>query len=219
MTSLSRIERGLLTLATVVIAGALSAIALFTAAHHFATLHTYTLAGDFFEFATGQVSEFTSDVEIVTSEVVREVPVEEVAPRELAPSALGRGFSESTTTVTQTSTHIRGTGPEPSDPVELLSEGLWIVDVRFTDYVPPEVGNIPTVNLNSVEGMGGAGWSGSSWAHIYVTADGNWADDMGDRRIATFTPGEVVLHISDLPAEVEWWADFERIGELRLPER
>ncbi|MCY4114000.1 MAG: hypothetical protein OXG33_08690 [Chloroflexi bacterium] len=242
MEHLSRIERGLLTLAAVVIAGALSATALFTAAHHFATLHTYTLAGEFFELATSQVSEFTSDAEIVISEVIREVPVETVEggftssavvreiervrevpvedadPRELPPSELGRGFTESTTTVTQTSTQIRGTGPEPSEPVELLSEGLWIVDVRFTDYAPPEVGNIPTVNLNSVNGRGGAGWSGSTWAHIYVAADREGAQDLGER-MAVFTPGEVVLHISDLPDDVEWWADFERIGELEAPER
>lgn len=241
MEHLSRIERGLLALAAVVIAGALSATALFTAAHHFATLHTYTLAGDFFELATGQVGEFTSEPRLVTEVVrevpvetveggftssavvreierVREVPVEEVSPRELPPSELGRGFSESTTTVTQTSTHIHGTGPEPSEPIELLSEGLWIVDVRFTDYAPPKVGNIPTVNLNSVNGTGGAGWSGSSWAHIYVAADRERARNLGER-MAVFTPGEVVLHISDLPDDVEWWADFERVGELKPPER
>ena len=33
--------------------------------------------------------------------------------------------------------------------------------------------------------------------------------------MATFTPGEVVLHISDLPDDVKWHADFERIGELQ----
>ena len=127
----------------------------------------------------------------------------------------GEVRTESTTTVTQASTHISGTGSEPSDPVELLSEGLWVVSVRFSDYEPPEVGNIPTVNLSSVSGSGGAGWSGNWWNHIYVTADREQANDVGSR-IATFTPGEIVLHISDLPDDVEWWADFERIGELQL---
>lgn len=127
--------------------------------------------------------------------------------------------TESTTTVTQTSTHISGTGSEPSEPVELLSEGLWVVSVRFADYEPPEVGNIPTVNLNSVSGEGGAGWSGDWWNHIYVTADRDWGEERAPfQRIATFTPGEVVLHISDLPDDVGWYADFERIGELQPEE-
>ena len=68
-------------------------------------------------------------------------------------TGVGEIRTESTTTVTQTSTHISGTGAEPSDPVELLSEGLWVVSVRFSDYEPPEVGAIPTVNLSSVSGL------------------------------------------------------------------
>ncbi|MCY4113171.1 MAG: hypothetical protein OXG33_04425 [Chloroflexi bacterium] len=127
--------------------------------------------------------------------------------------------TESTTTITQTSIHISGHGSEPSEPVELLSEGLWIVSVRFADYEPPEVGNIPTVNLNSVSSTGGAGWSGDWWNHIYVSADKDWGEERAPIQwIATFTPGEVVLHISDLPDDVGWYADFERIGELQPEE-
>ena len=123
--------------------------------------------------------------------------------------------TESTTTVTQASTHISGTGSEPSETVELLSEGLWVVSVRFSDYEPPEIGAIPTVNLSSVSGSGGAGWSGNWWNHIYVTADRDWGEGRAYQPFATFTPGEVVLHISDLPDDVMWFAKFERIGEMQ----
>ena len=128
--------------------------------------------------------------------------------------------TESTTTVTQTSTHISGHGSEPSEPVELLSEGLWVVSVRFADYEPPEVGNIPTVNLNSVSGEGRrrlVGRTGGITSTSLLTGIGG-KERAPFQRIATFTPGEVVLHISDLPDDVGWYADFERIGELQPEE-
>ena len=90
---------------------------------------------------------------------------------------------EMTSTVTQEFRSINGVGAEPSDTLELLSEGLWIVTVHFTDYEPPEVGAIPTVNLscvlNGVNDCGSAGWSGRSWTRVYVSADRGVADDVG----------------------------------------
>jgi len=83
MKHLAVVERASLVLAAVVMAGALSAIALFTAAQHFATLHTYTLVGDSFELATRQVEEITSDVEVMSSEIIREVPAEPWGGRRL----------------------------------------------------------------------------------------------------------------------------------------
>ena len=140
---------------------------------------------------------------------------EQIADSIMGVGGIGEVRTESTTTVTQASTHISGTGAEPSETVELLSEGLWVVSVRFSDYEPPEVGAIPTVNLSSVSGSGGAGWSGNWWNHIYVTADRDWGEGRAYQPFATFTPGEVVLHISDLPDDVMWFAKFERIGELQ----
>lgn len=54
-----------------------------------------------------------------------------------------------------------------------------------------------------------------SWNHIYVAADRDSAKEVGER-MAVFTPGEVVVHISDLPDNVAWWVEFERLGELKL---
>ncbi|MCY4114002.1 MAG: hypothetical protein OXG33_08700 [Chloroflexi bacterium] len=211
MTHLTRIERVLLVLAAVVIAGALSATALFTAAHHFATLHTYTLAGDFFELATGQVGEFTSEPRLVT-EVVREVPVESVPVRPI------RGSMEMTSTVTQEFRSIDGVGSEPTEPLELLSEGLWLVSVRFVDDEPPDVEPFPSVSVTSISGDGGVAWSEDWWNRLYVTADSDWAQVLGER-MAVFAPGEVVVQISDLPDDVAWWVEFERLGELKMPQR
>jgi len=158
------------------------------------------------------IMEETND-RIVSSEIVREVPVERVPVREIP-----GGFSESTPTATQKSIHITGVGSGPTESFELVSEGLWVVTVHYTDYEPPEVGDIPTVNLSSITGSRSAGWPGRSWNHIYVTADLAVVEKLG-ARTATFTPGEVVLHIADLPDDVQWVARFERLGELKLPER
>ena len=35
-------------------------------------------------------------------------------------------------------------------------------------------------------------------------------------RMAVFTPGEVVVHFSDLPDDVQWVVESERLGELKL---
>ncbi|MCY3783068.1 MAG: hypothetical protein OXG79_04710 [Chloroflexi bacterium] len=96
-----------------------------------------------------------------------------------------------------------------------MTEGLWVVTVHFDDYDPPTVGTIPTANIDSRTGSGGTWWSVRSWNHIYVAADRDSAKEVGER-MAVFTPGEVVVHISDLPDNVAWWVEFERLGELKL---
>jgi len=196
MTILNRLDRGLavlfrvaLALSLVVIAGALSVNAAFTVLQ-------YKQSEAFYDFASDSAVYYSDDSD-------------------------GEIRTESTTIVTQESMVIEGTGSEPTEAIELLSEGLWVVRVHFLSYEPPKVGNIPTVNLNSIDGKGGAGWSGNSWMHIYVTAEWDVVRDLdfGSRSIAPFTSGEVVLQIADLPDDVDWVAKFERLGELKLPER
>ncbi|MCY3958703.1 MAG: hypothetical protein OXG65_10460, partial [Chloroflexi bacterium] len=75
---------------------------------------------------------------------------------------------------------------------------------------------IPSVSLTSVSGSGGIAWSGDWWNRIYVTGDSDWALILGER-MAVFTRGEVVVHISDLPDDVAWWVEFERLGEFKQP--
>jgi len=199
MTILNRLDRGLAVLFRVAVALSLVVIAAALSVNAAFLVLQYKQSEAFYSYASDSAVYYSDD------------------------ASGGAIRTESTTTVTQESMHIEGAGAEPSEPIELLTEGLWVVSVHFLSYEPPEVGNIPTVNLNSIDGIGGASWSGDSWIHIYVTADWDVVHDLdfGSRRIAIapFTSGEAVLHISDLPEEVNWVAKFKRLGELKLPER
>ena len=135
---------------------------------------------------------------MVTSEIVRDVPVHGSEPTSNAP---------------QEFLYLKGVGSEPSSPITLSSEGLWLVRIRFADDEPPDVATIPSVSLASVGGSGGVEWSGDWWNRIDVTGDSDSAQVLGER-MAVFTFGEVVVQISDLPNDVAWWLEFERLGEL-----
>ncbi len=138
---------------------------------------------------------------MVTSEIVRAVPVHGSEPKSDAQLEFLYGNS---------------VGSEPTTPINLSSEGLWLVRIRFADDKPPDIDSIPSVSITSVSGFGGVEWSGDRWNRLYVTSDSDWAQVLGER-MAVFTPGEVVVLISDLPDDVAWWVDFERLGELKQP--
>lgn len=109
--------------------------------------------------------------------------------------------------------YVNGVGSDPTRPINLSSEDLWLVKIRFADDEPPDVATIPSVSLASVGDSGGVEWSGDWWHRIHVTGDSDWAQVLGER-MAVFTLGEVVVQISDLPDAVAWWVEFERLGEL-----
>lgn len=92
---------------------------------------------------------------MVTSEIVQDVPVHGSEPTSNAP---------------QEFLYVNGVGSEPSSPITLSSEGLWLVRNRFADDEPPDVATIPGVNLASVGGSGDVEWSGDWWNRIDARA-------------------------------------------------
>ncbi|MCY4114894.1 MAG: hypothetical protein OXG33_13305 [Chloroflexi bacterium] len=185
--------RVLVPLTAVVIAGALSVTAAIA-------VLDYRRAAEWNTFISNAMRADVSG-RMVTSEIVRDVPVHGSEPTSDAP---------------QEFLYVNGVGSEPTIPISLVSEGLWLVRIRFADDEPPDVDTIPNVILTSVGGSGGVRWSRDWWNRIYVTGDRDWAQVLGER-MAVFTPGEVVVHISDLPDDVAWWVEFERLGELKQP--
>ncbi|MCY3934379.1 MAG: hypothetical protein OXG09_00055 [Chloroflexi bacterium] len=185
--------RILVPLTAVVIAGALSVTAAVAVLDHRRTAEWNTFISN--------AMRADSSGPMVTSEIVREVPVHGSHLRSDAP---------------QEFLYVNGVGSEPTSPINLVSEGLWLVKIRFADDEPPDVDTIPSVSLTSVSGSGGIAWSGDWWNRIYVTGDSDWALILGER-MAVFTRGEVVVHISDLPDDVAWWVEFERLGEFKQP--
>jgi hypothetical protein len=136
---------------------------------------------------------------MVTSEIVRAVPVHGSGPKSDAQLEFLYGNS---------------VGSEPTTPINLSSEGLWLVRIRFADDKPPDIDSIPSVSITSVSGFGGVEWSGDRWNRIHVTGGSDWAQVLGEQ-MAIFTPGEAVVRISDLPDAVAWSVEFERIVELK----
>ncbi len=185
--------RILTPLAAVVIAGALSVTAAIA-------VLDYRRTAEWNTFISNAMRADLSG-RMVTSEIVREVPVHGSQPTSDAP---------------QKFLYANSVGSEPTTPVNLLSEGLWLVRIRFAEDEPPDVDTILSVSITNVSGSGGITWSEDWWNRIYVTGDSDWAQVLGER-MAVFTPGEIVVHISDLPDNVAWWVEFERLGELKQP--
>ncbi|MCY3783946.1 MAG: hypothetical protein OXG79_09195 [Chloroflexi bacterium] len=134
------VSRGLLMLAAVVIAGALSV----TAAVEMLQLRRQQAPLD--ASGTGMTAAYVTMLDRARTDArhVFDVPV---SP--------------------EVSVWAYGWGASSADPIELTS-GLWIVDVRFNDYTPPTHGPLPGVTVHAVGCCGGMGWTGTAWAAIHV---------------------------------------------------
>ncbi len=104
---------------------------------------------------------------------------------------------------------IEGQGTTPADPLD-LGDGLWIAHIKYLAYEPPTLGTIPHVSINSRFGIGGMAWSGRSWAALFVS-------DWQHPEVATFTRGEVIVRVSDIPEDVQWVIRFRPLGDLKRP--
>lgn len=104
---------------------------------------------------------------------------------------------------------IEGQGTTPADPLD-LGDGLWIAEIKYLAYEPPTLGTIPHVSINSRFGVGGMAWSGRSWAALFVS-------DWQHPDVATFTRGEVIVRVSDIPEDVQWVIRFRPLGDLKRP--
>ena len=193
MRPAARIARVLVAMVAFVIAGALSISAA-------VAVLDYRRTAEWNTFISNAMQADLS-ARMVTSAIVREVPADGAVP---APD------------IPQKILHANGVGSEPTPPIPLQSEGLWLVRVGFADDHPPVGDAFPTVSVISVSGSGGAEWSGAGWHRFYVTTDREWAHDLS-ARMAVFTPGEIVVRIADLPDDLPWYAEFERLGELTQP--
>ncbi len=104
---------------------------------------------------------------------------------------------------------IEGQGTTPADPLD-LGDGLWIAHIKYLAYEPPTLGTIPHVSINSRFGIGGMAWGGRSWAALFV---GDWQHP----KVATFTRGEVIVQVADIPKDVQWVIRLKPLGDLKRP--
>lgn len=132
--------------------------------------------------------------------------VAEVSPKEAMPSrdAGGPPIGSPAPDVV-----IEGQGTTPA-PVD-LRPGLWVAEIRFIEYTPPTVGEIPGVSINSRSGNGGMAWSGREWAPLFV---GDWRHP---GRVASFLSGDVLGQVTAIPEDVRWVLRFVPLGDLRRP--
>lgn len=140
MHTLRYVGRGLLVLAAVVIAGALTVIA----------------AAEMLRLRQQQESVDASHIGM-TAAYVTMLDQARTDARHVFENPIAQ----------EVSVWAHGYGASSAGPIELTA-GLWIVDVRFNDYTPPTHGPLPGVTVHAVECCGGMGWTGNAWAALHV---------------------------------------------------